>query len=54
MVKCTGACDVNCQQAGSCLVTCPGEGGACNVNCGSGAATLCPDGVTKVCPGTSC
>jgi hypothetical protein len=56
LVTCTGDCTVKCAQGGGCRVTCPAgeDAGACNVECPLGAATVCPDGVTRVCPGTTC
>jgi hypothetical protein len=53
-LQCTGPCTVNCAGTSSCRVTCPADAGACDVTCPSGAATLCPDGVTKVCDPSGC
>lgn len=45
-----GNCTVDCD--GDCRVTCE-NAGTCNVSCDDGSATVCADGVTRVC-GQSC
>jgi hypothetical protein len=54
----SGPCHTDCPAGSSCVVTCPNPGVAgtqdCDiVSCGSGAAQVCPDGVSITC-GASC
>jgi hypothetical protein len=54
-IQCVDACAVDCRDSKTCRVVCSGFVQTCNVQCTGGATPMvCPDGKTKVCPGTTC